>query len=535
MASLPSAHASQAFGRRSIHFYAAPGQVIGSDPRARADERRLMDSDGEIHAMRLAHARFPLEPGDFASVLRLQAGPKRRSRPVAVVHHERGTWERTQPSASVLLARAGVSRSLNWMLAAALLLAALIAAAYLPVLSFLQELAPTALPAAPGFDVFALALERAPGLTEARLGAFAPEFEAGLARLAPDAARWADLAGYVAACAGLGVAAFAARSWRLVWAPVFVLTAIGGAIGLGGVENAAPYAAGALTAALALFVIAGGVNRVRDTARLDGRIETLAEHLLRHPPEEMVMIRREAAASAGAVAAAASAGPASEHEEPLVFEDDPFVAPEAPEDAQARGAEPANDVEAAPDLLPDAGDERADEPSAAAAERLPEPADAADEDRTPSEPGEPAQASEQETGAPEAAPQTVTAEAETEVDPAADGREAETASEDQPEPAAEAAPASDEAPSTPPEDEQAAALEDAAAPAAPYRDASLEERAMLLPPPPPMPTTIRNTDNAPRRSPTQPMTPTRPLPDNVVPIFSAPPPPREDAELEPER
>ena len=71
MANLPTAHASQSFGRKSVDFYAAPGQVIGSDPRARADERRVQDLDGARHALRLSQAKFALNPGDTAAVLRV--------------------------------------------------------------------------------------------------------------------------------------------------------------------------------------------------------------------------------------------------------------------------------------------------------------------------------------------------------------------------------------------------------------------------------------------------------------------------------
>lgn len=554
MASLPSAHASQTFGRRSIHFYAAPGQVIGADPRSRADERRLMDSDGEIHVMRLAHARFPLEPGDFASVIRMQSGPKRKSRPVAVVHHDQGGWERTHPPAPVLLSRAGVSRSFNWTLTALALLAALIACAYLPILAFLRELFPTAFAGAPAFDVFARILERAPGFADMRLGAIAPGFIAGPEQISPTAAAWADFTGYVLACLGLGVAAYAARSWRLVWAPAFILIAVGGAIGLGGVENAAPHAVGALTAAVSLFVIAGALNRARDAARLEARIETLAEHLLQRPPEEMVMIGREAASAAAPSAVAAVEPQPAVEDEPLTFEDDAFVAPPEPEPETPAGTEPARAQDDTPlplEAPAEAADDGAlDVPEEPARASGFEPAAAARDELGPVEP-EPAEIPVEPESDEDAAPSAANANTSPEADGLADDAEddakveaavasAPPASDAQPEPLDETprdidaeAPVEpdgtgveDELPSGAEENREPAALEEAVAPARPYRDPSLEERAMMLPPPPPMPSTIRNSNSAPRRFPTQAMTPSGPLPDNVVPIFSAPPSPK---------
>ena len=87
MANLPTAYASQNFGRKTLDFYAASGEVSGSDPRARADERSLTDYDGAKHTVRVMDRNFALEAGDQASVLRMQTGPSQRSRPVALVNH----------------------------------------------------------------------------------------------------------------------------------------------------------------------------------------------------------------------------------------------------------------------------------------------------------------------------------------------------------------------------------------------------------------------------------------------------------------
>ncbi|MFW6300317.1 MAG: hypothetical protein ACOC20_05300, partial [Oceanicaulis sp.] len=153
MANLPTAYASQRFGAKALDFYAASGEVIGADPRARADERRLQDIDGARHTVRLMEAKFDLEPGDQASVLRLQPGPARRSRPVAVVNHSRGGWTRTHPGASALLSRAGVARNVNWLITMGLFAAAALAIVWPYLAAFMAELIPTAFSGLPVYDL----------------------------------------------------------------------------------------------------------------------------------------------------------------------------------------------------------------------------------------------------------------------------------------------------------------------------------------------------------------------------------------------
>jgi len=102
MATLPTAYASLRFGRKTIDFYAVTGEVVGSDPRARAEERRIQDLDGARHTLRLMDKGYRLEPGDSASVLRLQPGPERRSRPVAVASPSAQSWSRTHPGDAAL-------------------------------------------------------------------------------------------------------------------------------------------------------------------------------------------------------------------------------------------------------------------------------------------------------------------------------------------------------------------------------------------------------------------------------------------------
>src|SRR5690606_2917295 len=67
----------------------------------------------------------------------------------------------------------------------------------------------------------------------------------------------------------------------------------------------------ALVGLMALFVLAGLVNRIRDSARFEARVTRLSEHLLRHPPEESVSpARPPAPASALAAESELSTTPA---------------------------------------------------------------------------------------------------------------------------------------------------------------------------------------------------------------------------------
>ncbi|TGY89218.1 hypothetical protein E5163_08860 [Marinicauda algicola] len=288
MANLPTAHASQGFGRKTVDFYAAPGQVVGSDPRARADERRIQDVDGARHAVRLSESRFALAPGDLAAVLRVQPGPARKSRPVAVINYSESSWTRTQPEASAVLAKAGVARNLNWLASMLALLAAMAVVLWPALRAFLVELFPASLSALPAFDVFALTASAMPDLAAWRLSGTAGPLAAGIEGAVPALAGHGLTLVFAGAVALGAVIAFAARSWRLLWLPLLI-GAIGvGAIGLAGPQQAALPALLALAGVTLLFLIGGAINRARDVWRLEQRIARLADHLLRHPPEEMV-------------------------------------------------------------------------------------------------------------------------------------------------------------------------------------------------------------------------------------------------------
>ncbi|MCH8489753.1 MAG: hypothetical protein LAT81_07450 [Oceanicaulis sp.] len=343
MATLPTAYASLRFGRKTIDFYAVTGEVVGSDPRARAEERRIQDLDGARHTLRLMEKGYRLEPGDSASVLRLQPGPERRSRPVAVASPSAQSWSRTHPGVPALLSRAGVSRNVNWWLTMTLFALAALAIVWPYLHAFLIEVAPGRIGALPAPDLFALAAASVPGLEAFRWSEAAGGLTPLLDAAGPGLAGQAGLIAFAAAVAAFAVLVYAARSWRLVWAPVFVALAVFGAIGLSGVEGAEGPALAALGVAALLFVAGGVVNRLRDEARLDKRIALLAEHLVSQTPVEHVRASRlpeQAGAAMGASTITASA--LREPSEPA----EPDVAADA--EAETPSPQTASDVEAAP-------------------------------------------------------------------------------------------------------------------------------------------------------------------------------------------
>jgi hypothetical protein len=292
MATLPTAYASLRFGRKIIDFYAVTGEVVGSDPRARAEERRIQDLDGARHTLRLMEKSYRLEPGDSASVLRLQPGPERRSRPVAVASPSAQSWSRTHPGVAALLSRAGVSRSVNWWLTMALFALAALAIVWPYLHAFLVELAPRRIAALPAPDLFALAAASVPGLDAFRWSEAAGGLTVLLEAAGPGLGEQTGMIAFAAIVSAFAVLAYAARSWRLVWVPVFVALAVAGAVGLNGPAGAEGPALAALGAAALLFVAGGMINRLRDEARLERRIALLADHLVSQTPVEHVRASR---------------------------------------------------------------------------------------------------------------------------------------------------------------------------------------------------------------------------------------------------
>lgn len=432
MAILPTAHATQRFGSRAIDFYVAPGQVIGSDPRARADERRIQDLDGERHPVRIGRREFALEAGDYAAVIRVQPGPKRRSRPVAVVNYRTNSWTRTHQDNTSLLARAGISRNVNWLLAVLAMAALALLVVWPQIKTLLGLVAPGIASALPGFDVFAALVSVQPGLAEARLSDSVPGLTETLTSLAPQLSGQEGMVMFAALVAAGALIAFAARSWRFAWMPVFLVLTLAAAVAVGGPEAAAMPAVLALGGSIALFILGGLVNRWRDAARLEARIARLADHVLRHPPQEMVT-RREIPASlsadaventsadegdmtavpalapiAGAAISARTGGHGNE-DGTVTAEDAPAAVTEldetAPASDEAHDAEgiPAGDVSAAGRTTGEAaGDPRAE---ARLMDIPPPPPMPAEQAAVEAEPANAGQGGEADSSEPDAAPE----------------------------------------------------------------------------------------------------------------------------------
>jgi hypothetical protein len=431
MANLPTAYASQRFGRKTLDFYAVEGEVAGADPRARADERRLQDIDGARHTVRLMEAGFALEPGQTATVLRMQPGPARRSRPVAVVNHDTGAWCRTHPGAEGLLAKAGVSRTFNWVLTLALFAVAALAVVWPFLRAFLVEVDPALFGASPAFNVAELAAGALPALTGWTFADAVAPISAALANAVPAVAAFADALVFGAGVLIAALGVYVLRSWRLLWAPLFVVALGAVALGFGGVAGMTGPALSGLGLAAFVFVLGGLINRIRDGARLEARIAVLADHVLRQGPQDAVAPAEAAAddAAAGddieaepveALAPAVAATAASlrepvDSEEEAAAEDAAATAPET--DAAAEAAVEADTVEgeAAQDALVDV-DPVEETPEPAEADSADEPADAAVEES----------GAEPSDAAPEAEPVSADMGAPTEADEAAEA-EPETA------------------------------------------------------------------------------------------------------------
>ena len=574
MSSLPTAYANQRFGRQCLDFYAAAGDVIGADPRARAYERRLQDLEGARHTVRLMERGFHLEPGEQASVLRMQPGPARRSRPVAVVNHTHGAWARTHPGATGLLARAGVARSLNWALTMALFALAALVVVWPYLRAFLVEIDPALFARAPQFDVFALAAAAAPSLADWRLDALTAGLAARIGAAAPGLEAYAGQLVFGAAAFAGALVVHALRSWRLVWAPVFVAGLGVAALGFDGAQGAVTPALSGLAIAAAVFCVFGLINRIRDAARLERRIAVLADHILRNPPEELVAAGadeavEEAKEDAGQAAdAGPDAGPDTDsdavtHAGPDTAAD---AGPDEASEAEDAAGDHSSDDEASGDRDgasqpedPAPSEPAPDAPRAAAASAPSHDAEPAGDEPAPAPADEPA-----ETGADtEAASQ-----AETAADDDAGGRLGASGPEaGAAEPARSEPSGAQAAAAPPPEAEQEAAGgqdgedapdrpgegEDGGAPANTFEreeserlrtDPRYASRAIVLPPPPPMPSHDQGGDAAgedggrageadaaaPSRSGTRTLKPDAPLPSNVVPIFAPPAPARSEDE-----
>lgn len=290
MSLLPTAHAGQSFGARRVDYFTVSGQVASVD----GHQGIIIDADGMEHEVRLMESSSALAPGDQASVLRVQSGPKRRSRAVAVVNHSRGVWLRAEAEATTTLSKSGVTRSFNWWLSIVALVLVAALAVWPALHAFLTEINGAMMAGVPAFNVFSELISRMPGLDSWRLEMALPD---GLYD-AVSSFGWIPMGqltewGLGLGAAGLALLAFTVRSWRLLYVPALTMLALLAGAVLGGAE--ATLVILALTAVL--FMLGGFVNRVRDGGRFNARVERLSEHVLRHPPEEGVRLSREPAAS----------------------------------------------------------------------------------------------------------------------------------------------------------------------------------------------------------------------------------------------
>jgi hypothetical protein len=301
MSLLPTAHAGQSFGARRIDFYTVSGEVSASDDGT----GRVTDTDGMAHDVHLLERSNALAPGDTASVLRVQAGPNRRSRPAAIVNHTRGTWMRASPDATGLLARSGVTRGFNWWLSVLALALVAIAAVWPAIHGFLTEVNGNLMASIPAFDVYAEIAAFLPGLSGWRLETALPAgLLDGLASLGfipmDQLTEW----GIGIGAGLLALLSFLGRSWRLVYIPALAALALA----TGAILGAALPTLAVIGGSLLFFMLGGLINRVRDGGRFNARVARLAEHALRNPPQEGVRTSDTSdATKAGVIASAAIA------------------------------------------------------------------------------------------------------------------------------------------------------------------------------------------------------------------------------------
>ncbi|MHA6287729.1 hypothetical protein [Maricaulis sp. CAU 1757] len=290
MSLLPTAHAGQSYGGRRIDFFTVSGEVT----RAEGHQLRLVDDDGASHDVRLPQRVDPGLAGDPATMLRVRSGPKQKSRTAAVIDHHTRTWMRTSHEATTLLSRLGVVRAANWWLAMLALIATALVLVWPDLHAFLAEMGLTAMAGVPAFDVRAELAARLPGAVGWDLaGALPAGILDAIVGLDIVAADRITVWGIALAGTGLALLAYLARSWRLVYVPLYAAFAVLAAVIFGAVAAGLLVLAGAAV----LFMLGGAINRFRDAGRFEARVERLAEHVLSNPPEEGVRKAAESVAS----------------------------------------------------------------------------------------------------------------------------------------------------------------------------------------------------------------------------------------------
>ena len=298
MSSIPGAHASLGFGRKRVDFYASPGVTAGEGNRR--GEHEIRDADGGSHSMRLSRPDTPLETGETVTVLRAQSGPEHESRPVAVINHDRNAWTRTAPEATAVLARSGITRATNWWLAMILFMVAAITFAWPDIRLFMLEVDPGIFASLPDFNIFAFIAAQIPALQGFDLASVIPGFNGIFGQIGLPGWLSVQALAFVIPLTFVALITYFARSWRIIWAPVFVFAAIATGLALG-TESPLTPAMLTLAGVALIFCLGGFINRTRDAGRFESRISRLSENILRHPPAETVAAPAATMVAAGAV------------------------------------------------------------------------------------------------------------------------------------------------------------------------------------------------------------------------------------------
>ena len=346
MSSIPGAHASLGFGRKRVEFYAAPGVTAG-EGRHRG-EHEIRDSDGASHTLRLSRPDTPLETGETVTVLRAQSGPDHGSRPVSVINHDRNAWTRTSPDATGVLARSGVTRAFNWWMTMLLFMVSAILFAWPDIRLFMLEIDPALFASIPDINVFAMAAAQVPALQGYDLAASLPGFNGLVEQVSLPGWLTANTLAFAIPLTLMAFLTYLSRTWRIVWAPLYVLLAICTGLALGTESPFVP-AMLALGGVALLFCLGGFFNRTRDAAKFEGRVARLSENILRNPPAETVSAP---AATAGAALAtgAALAGEAEDDTPADTAEDDDLPSDEELAAAQADSDEGEEDPAPVPSM-----------------------------------------------------------------------------------------------------------------------------------------------------------------------------------------
>ncbi|WP_420434805.1 hypothetical protein [Hyphobacterium sp.] len=369
MSSIPGAHASLGFGRKRVEFYASPGVTTDAAHRRRG-EHDVRDVDGHTQTLRLSRPDTPLDNGETVTVLRMQSGPDHDSRPVALINHDRNAWTRTSPDATGALGRSGVTRAVNWWLAMIAFIVATLTFSWPDVRLFMLEVDPALFASLPQLDLFAMATAQAPALAGFDVAAAIPGVTGLVSQLGLPEWLTPNVLVFTLLLSGLAMFTYFARSWRIVWVPVYILAALVTGLALGTASPLMP-ALLALAGVALVFCIGGTINRTRDAARLEGRIARLSENILRNPPREAVTAP---AAAAAALAATAAQADAAEEMTDIAAEESREAADAS--DAEAAGAD-AVEADAETRDESDSDDSDAEPETSEADNELPSDADLA--------------------------------------------------------------------------------------------------------------------------------------------------------------